>query len=239
MRLRARTRVALVAGAVVVTVGVLAATIGPAVYRDVIVGAPDEAPTLRAPEPTRTPTGSATADPLDALPSSWEVAEGSYAGYRVEERLNGTAVTVTGRTRKVTGAVRTGGGSVSSARIVVDLRTIETNEPARDAYFRSTAIDTARYPTAIFTLTDPIDAPAGTAPGSVVDVTAEGTLELHGRERQVSVPMQTAVGARSSEIAGSIPIRFSDYGVTAPDLAFVTVQPTGRIEFLLELVPSS
>lgn len=217
--------------------GVLAATVGPVVYRDLIVGAPDAAPTLRASTERPTPSASATADPLTGLPSAWTVGKGSYAGYRVKERLNGTPVTVTGRTRAVTGEVRTEGTSVTSARVGVDLREVATNEPARDAYFRSTAIDTDRYPTATFTLSEPIAAPAGTAPGSVVDVVADGTLEVRGRERRVSVRMQTEVGARSSRVAGSIPIRFADYGVTAPDLAFVTVQPTGRIEFLLELAP--
>lgn len=238
--MRTRTRAALVVGAVVVVGGVVAATAGPVLYRDLIVGEPDAAPTLQADAEAQgaTPTPTTSADPLAALPSSWTVSSGSYAGYRVGERLNGTPVTVTGRTRAVTGTVSTGGGSVTDARVVVDLRKVATNEPARDAYFRSTAIDTQRYPTATFTLTGPIAAPAGTRIGSVVEVVADGTLEVHGKQQHVSVPLQTVVGADTAKVAGSIPIRFADYGITAPDLGFVTVQPKGRIEFLLRLAPA-
>lgn len=236
-----RTRSVIITCVAVVGVGVAAATAGPVLYRDLIVGPPDAAPTLQAQTlqaQTRAATPTASIDPLAALPASWKVGSGSYAGYRVKERLNGTPVTVTGRTRAVTGSVRTGDLSVTDARVVVDLRKVATNEPARDAYFRSTAIDTDRYPTATFTLSGPITAPAGAAIGSVVKVVADGTLQLHGKTRSVSVPLQTVVGGDSTQVAGSIPVRFSDYGVAAPDLAFVRVQPTGSIEFLLKLTPA-
>ncbi|WP_233551027.1 YceI family protein [Amnibacterium setariae] len=239
MSIRRRTKVLIVVGAVVVVGAVAAATAGPVLYRDLVVGPPDAAPSLQAQEEDApTPTVSASVDPLAALPSSWRVARGSYAGYRVDERLNGTPVTVTGRNRAVSGTVETSGTRVSAATIVVDLRKVATSEPARDAYFRSTAIDTDRHPTATFTLTGPIAAPAGTRIGAVTEVVARGTLELHGTKREVSAPLQAVVGAESSKIAGSIPIRFSDYGVTAPDLAFVQVEKTGRIEFQVELTPA-
>lgn len=241
MRAHPRRRIALVVGSVVVVLGMAAAVAGPAVYRDVIVGAPDVAPTLQAATRPQeaTPAATPSEDPLASLPSSWKIGRGSYAGYRVDERLNGTPVTVTGRTRAVSGSVTTADGAVTAGRVVVDLRKVATNEPARDAYFRSTALDTARYSTATFTLRRPLSAPPGTKIGAVVEVVAAGTLEMHGKRQQVSVRLQTVVGPKTSQVAGSIPIRFSDYGVTAPDLAFVKVEPTGRVEFLLKLSPAT
>nr|WP_245542796.1 hypothetical protein [Pseudoclavibacter soli] len=35
--------------------------------------------------------------------------------------------------------------------------------------------------------------------------------------------------------AGSIPITFADFGVTAPSLGFVSVEDHGEVEFLLNL----
>jgi hypothetical protein len=39
----------------------------------------------------------------------------------------------------------------------------------------------------------------------------------------------------SGQVAGSIPITFSDFGVDAPNLGFVKVEDSGAVEFSLQL----
>ena len=99
-----------VAAVLVVGVGVTAAVAGPAFYRDVIVGEPDAAPTV-----SLTP-GASTVD-QSQLTGDWSVGDGSSAGYRVDEVLNGTDVTVVGTTDQVSGTVTVDGTTVTAADI--------------------------------------------------------------------------------------------------------------------------
>jgi hypothetical protein len=39
-------------------------------------------------------------------------------------------------------------------------------------------------------------------------------------------------------VSGSIPVTFSDYGVEAPSLGFVSVQDKGTVEFLVKATPA-
>ena len=57
--------------------------------------------------------------------------------------------------------------------------------------------------------------------------------------QQVTTELEAVLSGDGGQIAGSIPITFEDYGVTAPDLGFVSVEPTGFIEFLLVVDPAA
>ncbi|MBD8728759.1 YceI family protein [Frigoribacterium sp. NBH87] len=220
-----------VSAAVVVGLGATAAFAGPAFYRDVVVGAPEAAPTVA---PT---AGGSTLD-ASQLTGDWQVGDGSTAGYRVDEVLNGTDVTVVGTTDQVTGTITVDGSSVSAATIDVDVASIATDSGNRDEYFRGTALQTDQFPTATFTLTQPIDA-AVPADGEVATTEATGELTMHGVTQQVTVPLQAALSGDGVQISGSIPVTFSDYGVQAPDLGFVSVEDSGTVEFLVAATPAS
>ncbi|MBO3662708.1 YceI family protein [Microbacterium stercoris] len=221
--------VALLAGAALV--------FGPAFYRDVIVGEAPPAPTVGAgtptPEGTEAGDEEPASDPLTELDGSWTASEGSFAGYRVDEVLNGTDVTVVGRTEEVTADVTVADLTVTEGSITVDVGSIATDEGARDAYFRDNALEVEEFPTATFTLTEPI---TGDVPESgTVTTQATGELTLHGVTREVTADVQVAFDGRTAEVAGSIPITFEDYGVQAPSLGFVSVEPEGFVEFHLVL----
>jgi polyisoprenoid-binding protein YceI len=144
-------------------------------------------------------------------------------------------VNVVGRTKDVEGSAEVSGGSLTTATVTVEVAKITTPESARDAYFRDTALQTDQHPTATFTLTKPVDV-SGALDGSTQDVTLTGTMDLHGVERPVTADAQVAVAKDGTvQVAGSIPITFEDYGVEAPSLGFVTVDPKGSVEFSLDL----
>lgn len=182
---------------------------------------------------TTDPEAKTTIDTSD-LSGDWQVGASSYAGYRVDEVLNGVNVTVTGRTADVTGSFTVDTLTLTKATVTVKVGTIATDEPNRDDYFRSTALQTDRYPEATFVLADPIAVSAPTA-GTAQTVTATGTLTLHGVSKTVTADLQVGLNGDGGQLSGSIPITFADYGVTAPSLGFVTVEKTGSIEFLLNL----
>lgn len=233
---RLSTRAKVLIGVVVLLVlGATAAIAGPIIYRDVIAGPADDAPTTALQD-------DETLEPstLDenALAGEWTVTNGSFAGYRVDEVLNGTEVTVTGRTEQVTGAVTASETEVTSATITVDVASIATDSSNRDAYFRDQALRVSEHPTATFELTSPIPAPSGTSIDTPQTVTATGILTLAGVSSEVSAELTVAVSGDTVRIAGQVPIAFADYGVEAPTLGFVQVEPTGFVEFLIVLAQS-
>jgi polyisoprenoid-binding protein YceI len=230
--MKKKTKIGLgIAAAVVVVLGATAAFAGPAFYRDVIVGEPDAAPTA-----SLTP-GSSTLD-ASQLTGDWSIGDGSTAGYRVDEVLNGTDVTVVGKTDQVSGTITVDGTTISAATIDVDVASIATDSSNRDDYFRGTAMQVNQYPTATFTLTQPIEA-AVPSDGEVAKVEATGELTMHGVTKTVTVPLQAALSGDGVQVSGSIPVTFSDYGVDAPSLGFVKVEDQGTVEFLVAATPAS
>lgn len=221
-----------IAGALVL--GATAAIAGPIVYRDVIVGEADAAPAVTV-APTASSGSDATSETGD-LSGAWVVAGGSFAGYRVDEVLNGTDVTVTGRTDDVTGSLTVDGLALTAAEFTVDVASIATDSGNRDEYFRSNAMRADEFPTATFVLTEPLVVDAAPAVGEVQTVTATGELTLAGVTQTVTVELEAVLNGSGGQVAGSIPITFADFGVEAPDLGFVSVEPQGFVEFSLELV---
>ncbi|MBO1752580.1 YceI family protein [Actinotalea sp. BY-33] len=175
-----------------------------------------------------------TTPPTEAgdLAGTWTVAEGSQAGYRVDEVLNGQDVTVVGRTEDVEGEVVIDGTDLAAADVTVSMTTITTDSSSRDGQFLS-ILRTAEFPTATFTLTEPVDISA--IAGGSTSVQAEGELTIAGETAPVVVDLEAQTTASGVEVSGTIPVTFADYGVEAPDLGFVKVEDTGTVEMLLQL----
>ncbi|PZF59911.1 YceI family protein [Curtobacterium sp. MCSS17_008] len=174
----------------------------------------------------------------EQVSGDWTVGGGSEAGYRVHEVLNGSDVTVTGRTDSVTGSATVEGTSITAATITVQVAEITTDSAQRDSYFRDSALDVAAFPEATFTLTEPV-ADAVPSGSGTTSVEADGELTLHGVTKPVRAALQIGLDGDGVAVSGSVPITFSDYGVQAPDLGFVEVDDAGEIEFLVHATPAS
>ncbi|KRE29411.1 YceI family protein [Agromyces sp. Soil535] len=231
MKRRTIVTISIIAG--VVLLGGTAAVAGPIVYRDLIVGEAEAAPTV-----TAAPSASASTIDAAELSGSWVVADGSFAGYRVDEVLNDTDVTVVGRTEEVTGSFTVDDLTLTAAEITVDLASITTDSTARDGYFRDNALRVSEYPTATFVLTGPVTAASAPAVGEVQTLTATGDLTIAGVTRTMTVELEAVLNDGSGQIAGSIPVTFADFGVEAPSLGFVSVEPEGFVEFSLVIAPA-
>lgn len=184
------------------------------------------------------PATTVEAQPTDAeltadTDGTWTVSDGSTAGYRVDEVLNGADVTVAGTTEQVSGSVVVEAGALDSAGITVDVASIATDNGRRDTYFRNSVMDVGRHPTATFTVAEPVELPELT--GSPVTVPVTGDLTVVGQTRQVRVDLSAVRTPEGVDISGAIPVTFADYGIEAPNLGFVRVEDRGAIEFLLRL----
>jgi polyisoprenoid-binding protein YceI len=185
---------------------------------------------------TASSAGTATANTAasGAVAGTWTTGSGSVVGYRVNEVLLGQNATAVGRSTSVTGHLTIQGTAATAASFSVPMDTIHSDKSQRDAQFDSRIMDVAQYPTGTFTLTSPIDLGSPPAVGVIKSYTAHGKLTLHGTTRAVTFTLTAERKANQIEVAGDIPVLFSDYNIQNPSFSgFVTTQDHGLLEFLL------
>jgi polyisoprenoid-binding protein YceI len=189
------------------------------------------------------PTGAGVAAPAK-LDGTWTVnttlgsidsGTSSFAGYRVQEQLVGVGGhTAVGRTPKVSGSMTLNGAVVSNVQITADLTALKSDQDNRDNQLKRQAIETDKYPTAIFKITQPIDLGTLPADGKTVSVNATGAFTLHGVTRTVTIALQAARQGGIIAVAGSLPIVFSDYSVQKPtSFSVLSIDDHGTMELHL------
>jgi polyisoprenoid-binding protein YceI len=190
------------------------------------------------------PSGGANASSSSAgFNGSWKVDtsigsisdfSGSFVGYRVQEELSGIgAQTAIGRTPDVSGSLTIAGNQVTAVEITANLTTLKSDDDRRDGQLSRQGIQTSQFPTATFTLTQPI---TGTVPAEGVEasVTAKGKLTLHGVTRDVQIPLKAKWSGSVIQIAGSTEIAFADYGIQKPtSFVVLSIADHGTLELQL------
>lgn len=190
------------------------------------------------------PVSGTSADPVSGssdIAGTWSATTGSQAGYRVREQLANLPAEsdAVGRTDQVSGTITfTTDGSTSSVTagtINVDTTSIASDKSQRDNRLRTEGLQTDTYPTATFTLTQPVVVPAATLSGTSGDVTLVGDLTIHGVTKSVEIPAQAQLANGTIQVAGSISFPLSDYGMTAPNIGgfIVSIADQGTLEFVL------
>jgi polyisoprenoid-binding protein YceI len=159
----------------------------------------------------------------------------SFVGFRVQEELAGIgAKSAVGRTPDVTGTLVIEGTTVPTTKIDVDMTTLETDDSRRDGAIRRQAIETSRFPTAAFELTEPVEFDAVPEDGTPVSVNAVGNLTLHGVTREVTFPLKAQLNGDVITVTGSLDVQFADYDIGKPSAAIVlSVEDHGVIELQL------
>jgi len=243
-----RTRI-LVVVAVVVAVIAVAGGAGYVYYFSGLRSAPAQLSLSATPTATTSPTTSSTPTATTSLTGTWTVTSGSIAGYRIKELFVGQASKheAVARTSAVTGGLTGSGDSsgyqVSSLTFTADLTSLHSVDSVagRDVTQRdgvvSRQLDVQQFPNATFTATS-ASVPGGIS-GQVVDLTVTGKLTIHGVTKDVTVKAKAQLAGNKSEIAGSTSIAMTDYGVSPPQVPFVTVDSTLLIEFDIFLTRSS
>lgn len=217
-----------IAGAAIVLVG------GPYVYIHFIEG---KAPApLALSSPSATPsTGETTGSSGggESTDGTWKVADGSIVGYRVKEVLFGQTNEAVGRTDAIDGSMAVTGTTVTTASFTVDMTTVTSDQTRRDNQFNGRIMETTTYPTATFTLAEPIELGSIPAEGVERTVRAKGALTLHGVTRTVEFELTGRYTNSTVQIAGSIPITFADWNIPNPSFGPVSTEDHGVLEFAL------
>jgi polyisoprenoid-binding protein YceI len=209
--------------------------------------------------PSAAPTESASANPAssgtpaassattgEGLDGTWNVDpsigsfsdfSGSFVGYRVDEELaNVGAATAVGRTPDVSGGLTLAGTTITAVDISADLSTLQSDESRRDGQLKRQALETDTFPTATFSLTQPIELGSVPAEGQVIQATATGDLTIHGVTNSVAIPLEAVLSDDVVTVTGSIDILFADYEIDRPtSFAVLSIADHGTMEFQLKL----
>jgi polyisoprenoid-binding protein YceI len=177
-----------------------------------------------------------------ALPNGMWVIRSSQSivGFRAHEKYLSLPVpsTVVGRTSVVHGTMETRDGAIVATSIVVDMRTLRTNDSLRDRTLRtSLGPRWNKHPYGRFTLgIQPIGSDRFSS-GSVADVVARGTLRLHDVDRCVEFPLQAEFSGGRLQVAGRLKTKMTRFGFDPPSVAGLTTVKNGvTIEVKLTFV---
>ena len=172
---------------------------------------------------------------VDTSIGSFDDFSSAFVGYRVNEELVGVgAQTAFGRTPDVSGTMVIDGTTATKAAFDADLSTLESDEPFRDGTLGGQSLETDRFPTATFTLTEPIEFGSVPSGGETVKVDATGTLTLHGVTRDVTIPLDAKFVNDVIVVTGLLEIQFADYGIEKPVAGRVlSIEDRGQMELQL------
>jgi len=205
----------------------------------------DDAPesaNLATAQETLDETSGDSADPADpaSVDGTWNVDtsvgsfddfSGTWAGYRVSEQLASIGSnTAVGRTPDVSGSMTVQGNEVTAVDVDVNLTTLKSDSGQRDAAMRGRGLQSDQFPTATFTLTEPVTLPD--AAGDSITATATGELTIHGVTQPVTVDVQADVSGSTAAVVGQAPIVLGDYGIEPPTgFSVLSIDENGTFEF--------
>jgi polyisoprenoid-binding protein YceI len=164
-----------------------------------------------------------------------ETYTSAFVGYRVQEELASVgAKTAFGRTPDVTGSLTIEGTEATEATFDADLTGLQSDDDRRDGQLANQGIQTAQFPTATFTLTEPIDFGEIPTDETAVAVDATGDLTLHGVTKSVTSPLEAKLVGDTIVVTGIYDITFADFGIEKPvSAAVLTIEDRGQMEFQL------
>lgn len=173
-------------------------------------------------------TVAATTTAVNYKPTS-----GSVLGYRVKEVLFGQSNEAVGRTSDITGSMTLNGATVSAVNLTVNMRTVRSDQSQRDGQFNGRIMNTSTYPTATFTLTQPLTLSNFPSDSTVVNAKATGDLTLRGVTKSVTFDLMAQRDGDNVKVNGTIPVVFADYRIPNPSGGPASTEDHGVIEFLL------
>jgi polyisoprenoid-binding protein YceI len=228
----------IIAAIAVLAIGAVA---GPWVYINLIKDDAPEALTLEpstttiAPESTTTIAveSTTTIAPASTIDGEWKVVAESIVGYRVKETIVGQKTEGVGRTSEIIGSLTIVDKQVTAAEFTVDMTTLVSDSTRRDRQVNTRILDTVNFPTATFTLKEPITLTPEALAGSDFSVDTTGTLTLRGVTKDIDLTLIARLVDDVIEVNGSIQIVFTDWSIPDPSISSIIVVDRGLLEFLV------
>ena len=107
---------------------------------------------------------------------------------------------------------------IHSLKIQVDLRTLNSGAPPRDAHVRDDTFEVTRYPFAMF-VTDQSTTVAGTyVEGQSASFPLNGMLTIHGVTKPVTFAMTATLTGDTLTGVGTAQVKITDFGMKQPQI---------------------
>jgi polyisoprenoid-binding protein YceI len=124
----------------------------------------------------------------------------------------------TGKFHQFDGSIDYQGAQPSRISFDIDLNSIETDSEQLTTHLKSPDFfDVAKYPKATFTSTSLTPAPAGSPAGTTHLLT--GTLDLHGVQKEVRIPVKATQTAEGVRAQSEFTINRHDWGISYKGMA--------------------
>ncbi|HEX6425909.1 MAG TPA: YceI family protein [Acidimicrobiales bacterium] len=142
------------------------------------------------------------------------------------------ANTAAGRTPDVTGTMTIDGDQVTAVDVEVDLRTLQSDRAMRDNALRSRGLESDSFPTATFSLTEPLPLPTGVVDGERAAAQATGDLTVHGVTQEVAVDVEAELSGDAAVVVGQAPVRLAGFDIDPPTgFSVLSIEDEGLFEF--------
>jgi len=154
---------------------------------------------------------------VDRSVGSFDDFTGTWAGYRFDEELITVGTnTAVGRTPDVSGTMTVTDNEVTAVDVEVDLTTLDSDSDRRDGALRTRGLESDRFPTATFTLTEPVALSAGLTDGERATLSATGELTIHGVTNETTLDLQAELEGDAAVVVGNAPVALADYAIDPP-----------------------
>ncbi|HYC93632.1 MAG TPA: YceI family protein [Thermoanaerobaculia bacterium] len=141
-----------------------------------------------------------------------------------------------GQFKSFDGGIEYAGGKPQRISFDIDLSSLETDDPKLDGHLKTADFfDTAKYPKATFTSTSLTEAPAGDPSGATHILT--GTLDLHGVQKEVRIPVKTQQTAEGVQATSEFTINRHDWGISYKGMADDLIKDNVLIRLDLHFPP--
>jgi len=151
---------------------------------------------------------------------------GTEARYQVRELLAANTIEndVVGKTAAVTGGISLDkAGKVVSAesKITIDLTGLKTDRDRRDGYVQRNTLETAKYPTADFVVTQITGLPAKLPTSGALSFTLVGDLTLKGVTKPTTWTVTATATPTGMTGTATTKFTFSEFGIAVPRVPVV------------------
>jgi polyisoprenoid-binding protein YceI len=171
--------------------------------------------------------GRANVPPPDPTkPHKLEITTGTRARYKVREQLAGINFPsdAVGTTEGVTGAIVVKpDGSIDAAqsKLIVDLKTLTSDQQMRDGYIQNRTLETAKFPTMEFVPKRAVGLPAPLPAGMQAQAGFQliGDMTLHGVTKEATWNVVATFGNDQVGGRATTTIDFPTFNLTKPSLA--------------------
>jgi len=190
--------------------------------------------------PTPTPPDSPTA--ATASGAAWTVTDKSSATIRVREQLVGVSLpsdavlTATGANGSFT--LNSDGTFAPGSKITFDLRTLASDESARDNFIKRDTLGVSQFPTAEFVPTKTSGLTMPLATSGTFSFTLTGNMTIKGKTHEVTFAVTAKRdGSDLTATATANPSwKFGEFGMSAPAVPLRVVSVTDEIRATIDIV---